>query len=251
MAQVPQKTTTKRKVFLVNGYSEKPDELTVFEAYIKYYKRFFVGIEGGAYCESDVIHLNQPTCSELNKILQEEEIDYGILIFLGHGAIKDDNQLFQLNKSDVIKAGQYTIFAKKQLIILDSCRTFNEYINAVDLGNKTPIFRSGGKIRLSISIAKARERYDNWLKKCQDGICICFPCEIGETANNFYFSYLLVNIAFNWHFDYRNTLPILTIDELMNILSAELPKHNFETSGIIQNPEIKGYFEFPFAVSRF
>lgn len=251
MAQIPKQTITKRKVFLVNGYSEISEELNVFNAYIEYYKRFFKSIVGGSYYESEVIHLNQPAYSELNEILQDEEVDYGILIFLGHGAINRDNQLFQLNKSEIIKAGQYTISAKKQLIILDSCRTFNEYINSVDWGNRTPIFKSGGKIRLSISITTARERYDSWIKNCKDGICICFPCEIGETANNFYFSYLLIETAINWHFDLKNTSPILTIDEIMSILASELPNHSSNTNGVTQNPETRGAFEFPFAVGRF
>ena len=254
MSQVPKtllEALIKRKVFLVKGYSETLEESNSDNFYINCYYTFFLSIAGGAYKESEIVTIEQPAATDLEQILRQEELDFGILVYIGHGATQSDNQLFQLNENEIIKAGQFIITAKKQLIILESCRSKREDVLTVDLVDKIPKFKYGGIVRSPINKNKAREIYNNYLKDCKDGVAICFACSNDQTANNYYFSIGLIQNAFNWHLESGNHHVVLSIDTLMNYLSEELPKFSKETNGEIQKPEMKGFYNYPFAVSKF
>jgi hypothetical protein len=240
-----------RKVFIIKGYSENPEELNLDRHYSENYRSYFLSVAGGAYKADEIIYSEEPTAGELDAILQKFKLDFAVVILIGHGATQDDRQLFKLNKDEVIKAGQVHVNSKKCLIILESCRSEIKGIFTVDLNDKIPKFKYGGIVRAPITMEKSRELYDEQVEKCGDGTVVCFACSNNETAKNFYFSLVLIQIGFNWHLEYWHHFETLTITRLMPHISNEVNKVALKITGESQQPEIDGTLDFPFSVSKF
>ena len=108
-----------RKVFIIKGHSKSEREKVIDEYYASWYLEFFTSCAGGAYLLEEVKYFSEPTHSLLRKEVEKEKLDYGIIVYIGHGANQDDNQLFQLNVDEVIKPGQFILNSEKQIIVLD------------------------------------------------------------------------------------------------------------------------------------
>ncbi|WP_374450676.1 caspase family protein [Cloacibacterium normanense] len=241
----------KRKIFLIKGFSKTDKEKIEDEYYIKSCFNYFNQSVGGAYYYDEMVVLYEPLSSELEKIILSENLDFGIMVFIGHGANQDDNQIFQLNKNEIIKPGQYTLNSEKQIIILESCRVISENIPVVDLGDKIPKFQNGGIVRHPLTKTQAREVYDSHIKRCKAGIMICYACKLGFEAFNFIFSKSFLQIAMDWHLDSGRHCSILPIDELMRLTWAETIIESKDLFGVAQIPHSEGNINFPIAVSKF
>ncbi|ELY2018612.1 hypothetical protein SL053_002543, partial [Flavobacterium psychrophilum] len=112
----------KRKVYIIVGHPHKDSEKEVFEKFVNYYYSFFNEKAGGAYENNEIIILKQPTIRSLQVAIQNSGEEFGIIVMIGHGATFENNQLFQINENEIIKAGQIEFNIKKQIIILESCR---------------------------------------------------------------------------------------------------------------------------------
>ena len=121
----------------------------------------------------------------------------------------------------------------------------------VDLNDKIPKFEYGGIYRSPISREKSIELYNEQINNCSDGIVICFACSNSETAKNFYFSFMLLKIGFNWHLDPINHYETLTITKLMPHIAIGVNELAVKNIGESQTPEINGTLDFPFSVSKF
>ncbi len=236
---------------MVRGLSNSQDELNTDNFYLNCYYTFFRSKAGGAYEESEITTIEEPTAKELNSTTANSTLNYCIIVLIGHGASQENNQLFQLNKDEIILAGQLNPNCEKNLIILESCRSEIENVLTVDLNDKLPKFKYGGIVRSPINRQKARELYNEHLKNCKVGQAVCFACRKGEEAYNYYFSMGLIQSSFNWHLESGNHYSVLPIDGLMSYLSIEIPKLTQEKISENQTPEIIGNFDFPIAVSKF
>ena len=239
-----------RKVFIIKGYSENNDELIADEYYATTYSNFFQLPVGGAYYPSEIIYLKEPSYKYLENLLDNEVLDFGILVFIGHGAYQNNNQIFQLNSTEIIKAGQFTLRSNKQIIILESCRVFIENVMTVDLSDKIPAFENGGIFRLALTEEQSREIYDSHIKRCEPEIMICYACNIGEEAYNYIFSTHLLQHAMNWHLDSSRHCAILPADELTRLLWTDVISTAAKL-GVSQYPVTDGCTNFPIAVSKF
>lgn len=241
----------KRKVFIIKGYSTSEREKSVDEYYVNWYKEFFMKPAGGAYVSEEIVYLSEPNHKLLDKKLNQDKLDYGIIVYIGHGANNDENQIFQLNQNEIIKAGQFILDSEKQIVILESCRVSNQEVFMVDLEDKIPAFEKGGILRDVLTSEQSREIYDSHIKRCEKGIMICYACKLGEEACNFVFSKMFLQHAFDWHLDSTRHCAILPVDELMRLTVPSVVvtvKHKF---GINQWPVSSGSTNFPIAVSKF
>jgi len=241
----------KRKVYIVKGYSKTPDEQASGRYYVEAYEQFFERNAGGAYTKNEITVLSEVTSSELEKEVKEEEIDFGILVFIGHGANQENNQLFQLNKDEIIRAGQYTLNSPKQIVIIESCRTISKDIYTIDLKDHVPKFKYGGVVRKPLKRETARDVYDCHILRCKDGLMICYACEKGQDAYNYFFSMMLLQISMEWYLETRIHCAILPIDELMGRTLFNTMYFSKEKIDIEQKPDYVRGLNYPFAVSRF
>ncbi len=238
-------------MYIIKGHSNSPEEQKTDEYYVNAYKEFFNRNAGGAYEEDEIFTFDQPTSEYLNEQISKEKLDYGIIAFIGHGANQDDNQIFQLNKDEIIKAGQYTLNSSKQVVILESCRVYSKDIFTVDLEDHVPKFKYGGVVRRPLKREIARHVYNSHLERCEDGLMVCYACEKGKEAYNYFFSMILLQLAMDWYLETHRHCGILPIDDLFGRTFFNTMYFSKEKIGIEQKPGRDGSFNFPFAVSRF
>ncbi len=240
-----------RKVFIIKGFSKSTEERILDENFANSYADFFKLCAGGAYTLDEVIYLAEPSYSYLKENIYNQKLDYGIIVYIGHGANQQNNQLFQLNAEEIIKPGQFILNSEKQIIILESCRVLAQFISFVDLSDKIPAFEKGGILRNALKLEESREIYDSHIKRCAEGTMICYACRIGEEAYSFMFSKMFLQHAINWHLDSSRHCAILPVDELMRLTIPSTVVGVQQKFGLLQWPESSGKTNFPIAVSKF
>lgn len=240
-----------RKVILITGHPQDKEDRNSDNFYLNYYYTYFRSNSGGAYDEDEILVFEQPKVTDLKKLTSNFKADYAVIVLIGHGATTNENQVFQINKNEIIKAGQLELEIDKQLIIVESCRNIHEKIYLIDLSDKLPKFKDGGVYRAPINRNKAKELYNNKIKECSNGITICLACRKDQSAWNYYFSFSLIQGAFNWHLSSQNHFKTLGINTLMKFVITNVEKVAEKEINKKQNPEIIGVEEFPFSVSKF
>ena len=121
---------------IIKGYSESREELVADRKYVDYYKTFLSGTAGGAWEAEEILSLEEPTLQRLEILVDQRLPEFVLLIMVGHGATQSSRQLFKINKTTIIKAGQLALDVNKQLVILESCRTEIKKIKTVDLKDR-------------------------------------------------------------------------------------------------------------------
>jgi len=245
------KSTITKNVILIKGYSKSDDELVLTKKMFSSYSDFFKSIAGGSYEDYEIITLNEPSVDELKILMDEKKLDFVILVFIGHGAIQEGKQLFQLNLKEIIQAGQLELDVDKQLIIFESCRNNRYSIPTIDLSDKMPNYKKGGVIRIPIKKTIAKKRYEQIVLDCDKGVVVCFACSVDQEAINFYFSKALLEISNKWHLDLRNYNQFLGIKDLMKKTSNQVSDLALRDMGEIQTPNILGDNDFPFVICKY
>jgi hypothetical protein len=240
-----------RRIIIIKGFSKTDQEKQLDIYYAEAYLSFFQLAAGGAYLKDELIFMIEPTSVDLKIVITEQRIDFGIIVYIGHGANQDDNQIFQLNEFEIIKPGQFTLNIGKQIIILESCRVLTANIETVDLADKIPKFEKGGIVRLALTKDQAREIYDSHIKRCGDGIMIWYACGLGNEAYNFIFSKTLLELAIDWHLDATRHCAILPVDELSRLTWVQTYITARDKLGLAQLPCSDGNINYPFAISKF
>lgn len=241
----------KKKVYLIKGFAKTDHESKAMDFYFNEFLKYFKSKAGGGWIENEIVYLDSPNSLDLKKIISSSLLDYSVSVFIGHGATQDSNQLFQINKDEIIRAGQFINGSPKQLLIFESCRSKINNIPTTDLSDKIPKFEKGGYVRAPISIEKSREIFLKDIANSKSEVVACFACSEGETASNFYFSYLLLSTAMNWHLETSNHVESLKISELMTQIIRHAPKIIMSQIGTKQTPQIIGNSNFPFTISKF
>lgn len=240
------------KIILITGYPDDEEDKNLDKFYLNYYYHYFRSNGGGAYDEDEIYVLEYPSTQELKQFTTNLKADFVIVIFIGHGGTVDSNHHFKLNESEIIKIGQLHLNVKKQLILVESCRDIiHEKVYAIDLNDKLPKFKYGGKVRVPINREKVKEIYNESIIKSEEGVTICLAAGKGESAWNYFFSFSLLQASFNWHLDSQNHLQTLGIIDVMNFVKNNVNDLVKSNIGKTQNPEVINQFNFPFAVSKF
>lgn len=238
----------KRKAVIITGYPNNIYESKHMELFANYYKDFFHSNSGGAFELHEIIQLAQPDSEELKELISEARVEFGIIVLIGHGATKKNNQLFQINESEIIKAGHLNLEFDKKIVILESCRNIVEDdIPTIDLSDQIPSFRDGGTYRKTNDRKRIKNIYVEQIKKCDNGEVICLACNIGEKATNFYFSSSFLQIGHSWSLDYQNHEETLCLNELMFLTQLEVTRLTNRS----QNPEMIGDIKFPIVISKY
>ena len=87
-----------RKVILINGYSENKEEEIHDNSCLNSYYKYFKGNSGGAYDDDEIIIFKQPDILTLKNSILNLQLDFAILVLIGHGATTQSNQIFKINK---------------------------------------------------------------------------------------------------------------------------------------------------------
>lgn len=244
MSQVP----FRRIVVLIKGFSKTAYEYQLDCYYLLKYIEYFKNVAGGAFEDNEILIIKKCSVDMLKKMMVEIRVDFAVIVYIGHGATQDNNQLFQLSENEIIKPGQFVSISEKVLVILESCRCKTNGVYTIDLTDKIPKFRDGGVVRCKISKEESRRRYIEQIKKCHIGLVVCFACSEDEEALDYIFTTELLEYAMNWYSNRENYNPVLSIVDVMKYIPISL---SIFKPDVKQHPVFIGVEQFPFVISRY
>ncbi|KAA9338788.1 caspase family protein [Adhaeribacter soli] len=210
-------------------------------------KRFLLSPTGGGWRNTEVKTARNPSAGALFKYLQNINTDFSLVYFSGHGSFQRGATYINVNLQQQYKLTHLATKSRKQLIIIDACRTVVEPEFLGILGEDfSKTFSS------QLGLAQARNLYDNHLAKCENGTIVCYSCSVNEASvedlAGGYFTRSLLDSSNNW-VNRMSPNNILPIDAAFNLSKFYL-RDNFLTN---QQPVIVGQKRqhwFPFALRQ-
>lgn len=235
----------KKSVLIIKGYSKTDIELTNDRKIIQLYIDFFCSNAGGAFdFDTEINVLQEPQIEILKNLDVFNELNYLIVILIGHGANKDGTQIFQLQKETFIQPGQIQFNCQKQLHILETCRNVIDFeLDIKRLNRLIPKYAYGGTVKRPLTREESREKFDDAIANSENGILYLFAANNNESAYGYLFLKLLIDIAIYIHEYYRERIVgTKRIFELAQKQVAEFTEGK-------QNPIMDGEIEIPFVIT--
>lgn len=241
----------KRQAILIGapGQENTKKYLHGVEYDIKNYIKFLKSPTGGAWDKSEIIAIKNPDKNKLLNAISKVNADYLLIVFSGHGAYSLKGQtILAINRTECLTLNH--LISKKvprQMLIIDACRSFVDSGISGFLGEELRSFPS------RLLKTNARQLFDGYLSKCENGVVVCYSCSVGETSfdtnDGGYFTTSLLDTTKEWveRPSKFNILPIhhaftKTKNYLFNYLADE------QTPQLKINKQRKLWF--PFAVRQ-
>lgn len=176
-------------------------------------------VGGGWDLDSEIIILNSPSYDEVIHHLKSlENYEFGFVYYSGHGFSEHKRTKLQLNAQEIISVEEIANRCKKQITIIDACRTKTEYLNIEGQNQVIPIHFENGNIKA------AKKLHQNYLNACSNGKILCFATQLNsyayESNNGGYFSSHLLQTIKNTVI--KNNKQIISIEEVFNKLGTIL-----------------------------
>jgi hypothetical protein len=174
----------KRKAFLIGSPLSKENEfyLTGVTPDIQNMKNFLVSLRGGAWNDSEITILENPTKKQLQNGLQGS-YDYVILQYSGHGfEYKDKGTYFDINDDEKVSLNTIHswIDAPKRFYFFDCCRKIQRrQVESTQKSMSTASFNfAADDIR-----KQYRKKYEKIISNCENGTSIIYSCSLHESAS--------------------------------------------------------------------
>ena len=235
----------KKRILIIKGFSKSPVELNNDRKIIQLYIDFFCSNAGGAYeFDKEITVLEEPDITEVNDYSSADNSDYLIVILIGHGANTGGIQVFQMQEKLLVYPGQIQFSCPKQLHILETCRNIlTADLDIKRINKLIPKYRYGGVIKFPMTRVEAREKFDDGIKQTKDGTVYLFACSIGESAYNYFFLQILIDISIYAHEYFRNKL--YNVSEIFESVETQV----INGSKGKQHPTKLGDADFPFVIT--
>ena len=240
----------KRQAILIGapGTQYSDNYLQGVDLDIKNYIKFLQSPSGGAWEKSEIIAVKNPDKTKLIKLIKSTNADYVLTVFSGHGAYSLNGQtILAINRSEHLTLQHLVSKAKKQMFVIDTCRSFVDSGISGFLGEELRSFPS------RLTKLQARVIFDNYLKKCEDGAVICYSCSIGEKSRDSndggYFTTSLLDKTQQW-IETPSRFNVLPINSAFTIAKNYLVTHltNKQTPQLKTTRQRK--YWFPFAIRK-
>jgi hypothetical protein len=170
--------TLKRSALLIMSPDEGDNLLPGVSVDEKNWKQYLRSATGGAWSESEIMVLRNPTPFVVAAtLLQMRGADYSFIAFSGHGeAISEDETRLHVHPKHSVSSRSLKTDSDKQTLILDCCR----------MPVKTAIFEASAERKLAMDSAPdltlARFRFDAELDAAAKFHATLNSCSVGETA---------------------------------------------------------------------
>lgn len=208
------------------------------------YKNFLLSSDGGAWREDEIhtgIHIGKSTISKIQTLCKDADIAY--VIYSGHGYMRQGENYININPNESIKVSSLYTKAKRQVTIIDACRTNYPYEH----------FEGIAGLRLYFDNTRpdiARALYDGYIQQTPYGLYTMFSCSEYEssqdTSDGGRFTVSLLRNIKNWSssaINFRLTAYDalnMTFNELVRLDIGQTPAHQYSSNGITN---------FPFSIS--
>lgn len=225
---------------------------------IKNINSFLLSPIGGAWKESEIINLTNPTIEEVrNKISLLKLSNYSFVFFAGHGyySMHKKCTILNINSTQELDSIELRQGASKHTLILDCCRVLKDE-RILEAAMESLILDSAHRQKPTAS--ECRKYFNQKIEACNPGLVVMNSCNLNETANETqtqggYYSSSLIKSAEKWA-DHQ----LLNINLNKNYATySTLECHTdaaekvTSLSGDRQNPVFEGSrsdSKFPFAI---
>jgi hypothetical protein len=174
----------KRRAFLIGSPLEEKDEhyLTGVTPDIQNMKNFLTSLSGGAWHESEISILENPSMEDLQSGLNGS-YDYVVLQYSGHGfEYRDEGIYFDINAYEQVSlnAIHKWITAPKRFYFFDSCRQIQQQlIESMYKSMSTDSYNFAA----NDIIKQYRKKYEDIISSCEIGTSVIHSCSLHESAN--------------------------------------------------------------------
>lgn len=165
----------KKKILLIGNNSGLPGVSTDMANYAK----FFMSDIGGNWYDGEIETIMNPKKEDLLKridLIKAENLDYIFVAFSGHGG-QELHTVIELNsKGESIYEYQLKNIAKRQITVLDCCRSYSTEL--MDKSLRTSLFSE------RTASYNVREKYEKRLLQAINQQITLYACAKGETATD-------------------------------------------------------------------
>ncbi len=195
-------------------------------------------VGGGWDLDSEIIILNSPSYKEVIHHLKSlENYKFAFVYYSGHGFSDLKRTKLPLIAQEIISVEEIANRCKKQITIIDACRTKTEYLNIEGQNQVIPIHFESGNIKA------AKKMHQNYLNACSEGKILWYATQLDsyayESNNGGYFSSHLLQTIKNSVFE--NNKPVINVKEVLNKLGAilnhkQIPEIEFTNNEVLNFP---------------
>ena len=164
----------KKKILLIGNNNGLPG----VKIDLANYKKYFKSNTGGQWNDTEIIEQLNPTKDDLITLiglLKDQNLDYIIVIFSGHGGMKRETVLELNPKGEKFSESRFENIAKRQVTILDCCRAISQDIS--ESVNEVRAFKAGGVIG-------TRERFEKRILESLQQQIKMYSCAEGEYSHD-------------------------------------------------------------------
>lgn len=225
---------------------------------IKNINSFLLSAIGGAWKDSEIINLTNPTIEEVrNKISLLKLSDYSFVFFAGHGyySMRKDSTILNINATQELDSIELRQGAPKHTLILDCCRKLVDDRILKEAMESLAFDRANIQ---KVNSSECRKYFDEVISKCDPGLVVMNSCDLNEYAEESasrggYYSSSLIKSAEYWANDKLLSINLsknyskYSTQECHNDASIRVKK----LSANRQNPVFEGprsENKFPFAI---
>ena len=226
---------------------------------IKNINSFLLSAIGGAWKDSELINLTNPTIEEVrNQISLLKLFDYSFVFFAGHGyySMRKDSTILNINTTQELDSIELRQGASKHTLILDCCRKLKDDRILKEAAMESLTFDSANQQKPTAS--ECRKYFNKKIEKCSPGLVVMNSCDLNEYAGESadrggYYTSSLIKSSQNWAND-----KLLSIDLRKNYATYSTQQCHDDASirvkqlsGNRQNPVFEGprsENKFPFAI---
>lgn len=184
----------KRKALLIGNTSG----LEGVTADMNAWRSFLRSEPGGCWYDSEIITRTNMSYVDLRMLLRatkEEHNDFVIVVFSGHGGIRQSQVLYPNSSNETIMEYELKGLAPRQITELDCCRVYETALEC-----RRSLFSEGGVITDGVNrSALIREQYERRIMQACEQQVTLYACSIGESAYDSgeygYFTQELLSVA--------------------------------------------------------
>ena len=163
------------------------------------YKRFLMSSSGGAWHESEIhtgIHIAKSKIDVIQRLCAGADIAF--IVYSGHGFMHKGENYLNINTKEYLNVSKLTTTAKRQITIIDACRTDYPYEHFEGIGDPGIFF---DYTRPDI----ARALYDIYVKRSSVGSFTMFSSSANQASQDMdgggRFTISLLSEISNWSFN--------------------------------------------------
>lgn len=165
----------KKKILLVGNN----DGLPGVKIDLENYKNYFKSKTGGEWYDSEILEKLNPKKDDLINLidsLKNQNLDYAIVIFSGHGGMKRETILELNPEGELFSETRFENISRKQVTILDCCRVYAQ--------NLSESIRSMKLVKSFSAYEGTRARFEKRITEATPQQIKMYSCAEGECSHD-------------------------------------------------------------------